>query len=956
MAKVGSADLLIVPKFNGLQATVNKELSKVNAEQAGAKAGGKFSSGIGKGLKGLIGQGALMGAFSSLTTKAMDVIGSHVGGAVARLDTLKNYPTVMQSLGYSATDAQKSIQTMSDRLSSLPTTLDSMTVTVQGIVAVIGDLGKATDVGLALNDMMLAGGQGAQVTGAAMEQFRQILAKGKPEMQDWKSLMAAAPGQMNELARAMLGPTAKADDLYAALGGGGNDPTVTMDELIDKIVELDQKGGDGFKSFKDQAEQATGGIATSMANAGNAVTKGLASTLDAIGRDTIAGAFNTLKGVITDVFGAINANIPAIKEAVGAFAEFAPGVAAATATIVGLSKAFGALKAVGIASLGDAFAGASLGVESLGAKFAGIISSVNPVVLGITALAGVVAFFAAEAIKAKKKEDDFANALGGMDKNAKTAFASLKGGSKSVTDFAGDMQQAAMSTEELTDALEKHNEKMAGITKPAEETIAMLGQYKTVIDELAGKHTATADETARLQWALDGLNSAAGTSYTIEQVLSGEYKDQEGHIKNLRDEVDKLIESRQREAQMQAVQQGYTEALKNQTQMQHNLANAQKEYDDKIVEITKHYEEQGYTHERAAEIAKTVGIAQYEEAENLRNAEEAYKDATDEVRAWSDEQREAYESTDTFKKYVSELAESLNGLDLGNSVASVDDFAKNLAEAGVSTEQLNAVGSENLKALAAECNGDMSLMTFFIQGYNSTPILDKDGKVSVERAQLMDAQGRVWTWNGSKLVDKNGIAAVEDLTLVDAYSNVVKWNGKELKKQKGTATVDAESVKKASGLIDSYNRNKPKNHHARTVIDMVRNTFNNIFNKKEGKSATGSVSGSAYIPRHADGYITNGATLTNNGWVGEDGREAVINWATGGAVIPLTNHRYMLPIAEAIADNLTGVQVGGALDSATIGSQIAQSLNGAKVVLDTGETIGCLAINLKRRADMNVRY
>ncbi|MBS5865711.1 MAG: tape measure protein [Coriobacteriaceae bacterium] len=939
MASVGTASLRIIPKFDGLQVCVNKALAGVKTEPAGTKMGKGLSGGIGKGLKGLVSSGSAMGVFSSLTTKAMDVIGSHVGSAVSRLDTLKNYPVVMESLGYSARDTQKSIQTMSDRLNNLPTTLDSMSSTVQGLTAVIGDLDKATDVGLALNDMMLAGGQGAQVTGAAMEQFRQILAKGKPEMQDWKSLMSAAPGQMNELAQAMLGPTAKADDLYAALGGGKNDPTITMDQLMDKIVELDQKGGSGFKSFKDQAERATEGVATSAANAGNAVTKGLTSVMDAIGRENIAGAFNTLKNGINDTFKVITTQIVAAKPIVASIAEWTPGIVGASVAITGLGAATRGLKAAGIMGLGDVFAAGSLGAEALKSACGGLLASINPLAVAVTALVGVVAFAAVQAYAAEQKQKDFAKASDDMAKSAETAFASLKGGSKKVTDFAGDVHEAAMNTDQLTDAIKKHNEAMEGITKPAEETIGMLGQYKTVIDDLAGKHTATADETARLQWALDGLNSVADTSYTVEQVLSGEYKDQEGHIKNLRDEVDKLIESRQREAQMQAAQQGYTEALKNQTQMQHNLANAQKEYDDKIVEITKHYEEQGYTHERAAEIAKTVGIAQYEEAQNLRNAKDAYKDATDEVRAWSDEQREAYESTDTFKKYVSELAESLNGLDLGNSVASVDDFAKKLAEAGVSTEQLNAVGSENLKALAAECNGDMSLMTFFIQGYNSTPILNKDGKVSVERAQLMDAQGRVWTWNGSKLVDKNGIAAVEDLTLVDAYNNVVKWNGEELKKQKGTARVDANSVKKASGLIDNYNRNKPKNHHARTVIDIVRNTFNNIFNKKEGKSATGSVSSSAYIPRHADGYITNGATLTNNGWVGEDGREAVINWGTGGAVIPLTNHKYMQPIAEAIADNLTGVQVGGAIDYARLATSIVAAFvrAGIKVECDARE-------------------
>ena len=65
------------------------------------------------------------------------------------------------------------------------------------------------------------------------------------------------------------------------------------------------------------------------------------------------------------------------------------------------------------------------------------------------------------------------------------------------------------------------------------------------------------------------------------------------------------------------------------------------------------------------------------------------------------------------------------------------------------------------------------------------------------------------------------------------------------------------------------------------------------------------------IPKHASGYIATGPTLTNQGWIGEDGVEAVANWATGGAVVPLTNKRYMLPIADAIADGMSRRGGGG---------------------------------------------
>jgi len=62
------------------------------------------------------------------------------------------------------------------------------------------------------------------------------------------------------------------------------------------------------------------------------------------------------------------------------------------------------------------------------------------------------------------------------------------------------------------------------------------------------------------------------------------------------------------------------------------------------------------------------------------------------------------------------------------------------------------------------------------------------------------------------------------------------------------------------------------------------------------------------IPMHASGAL-NGIvarpTLTNIGWVGEDGAEAILHMGhAGGAVIPLTNQRYVRPFAQAVAANM----------------------------------------------------
>lgn len=339
MANVGTAQLTITPKFDNLSASVNRALAGVDASSGSAKLGSSISSGVSRGMGGLAQSGALIGAFSTITSKAMDVIGSHVGSAVSRMDTLKNYPVVMENLGVSSDEASSSIQTMSDRLSNLPTALNDMSTTVQGLYTSARRYGMSltdvTNAGLGLNDMLLAGGQSQAIVNSAMEQFRQMVSKGKPDMQDWKSLVMAAPAQLDQLAQAMLGPTANATALYYALGGGDEKTaknagyewaTISMDQLLQEITKLDTEGGEGITSFKEQAETAQGGVQTAMDNMSNAVTKGIEKIMDEVGRDNIVGVINDVKGGINTAFGDLSSSIDGNREVLASDAETVIGI------------------------------------------------------------------------------------------------------------------------------------------------------------------------------------------------------------------------------------------------------------------------------------------------------------------------------------------------------------------------------------------------------------------------------------------------------------------------------------------------------------------------------------------------------------------------------------------------------------------------------------------------------
>lgn len=249
--------------------------------------------------------GALSVAMGSLVSKAVSKVASTISSsltsAINRVDVINNFPRVMSSLGHSTDAASESIQMISSRLDGLPSTLNGVVSDVQKLTATMGNLNSgmvnATSLGLALNDMFLAGGKGTEAASNAMEQYNQMLAQGKPDMQSWRSMLNAAPGQLNQLAKTLIGATANQNDLYQALMDG----VITFDQMNEAIVRLDREGGDGFDSFEQQARSATGGIGTALENVQNRVGKAIAKIIDHIGAEEIAEKINEISAGFSGV-------------------------------------------------------------------------------------------------------------------------------------------------------------------------------------------------------------------------------------------------------------------------------------------------------------------------------------------------------------------------------------------------------------------------------------------------------------------------------------------------------------------------------------------------------------------------------------------------------------------------------------------------------------------------------
>ncbi len=312
---------------------------------------------FGQKIKSGIGFGVLMRAGQ----RAFDVIGNaistNLAGATKRFDTLQNYPKVMESLGFSAESAKGSIDLLGDSIAHLPTTLDKVASQTQQVVAVTGDLEKATDLTLALNNAMAGGGAPAEQQASAINQWVQAMAKGKPDMQDWRALVQTAPAQMDQLSKALLGAEGNQTKLYEAMQKG----EITIDQVNDAMIDLSKNGGEGFASWEEQAKSAGGGINMALVNIKAGIQRNIANVLDAVNKrfekfggiagvmekiiapinaigDAISGVINgelTFEEAITNMLNSITSKLPEfIKKGADMVLNLAMGIAKALPSLI----------------------------------------------------------------------------------------------------------------------------------------------------------------------------------------------------------------------------------------------------------------------------------------------------------------------------------------------------------------------------------------------------------------------------------------------------------------------------------------------------------------------------------------------------------------------------------------------------------------------------------------------
>lgn len=365
---LATAYVPIVPSMEGVGKAIEKAFGDAS-QNAGSKGGGQAGKGF---ASGLLAKGGIIGAAAAVTTKAMGVISNSIGSAVGRADQMNNFPKVMKNLGYSSQDAAASIKKISNALDGLPTTSSAMTGMVQQLAPLTSNLDEATDIALAFNNAMLAGGASTMEQENALTQYTQMLSAGKVDMQAWRSIQAAMPGQLNQVAEAMLGAGKNSNDLYEAMKNG----SISFDDFNKKVMELNQNGFGKYASFAQQAKDATQGIGTAMENVKNRVAKAVQKVIEAVGVENIAGAINGFSSQFGKVGDAAASMVTGVKGWFGKAAQ-------AAQPLVSIWKSdFGQLGMYlkGLASNAQAFGGSLLDVVTNGGGLQNFLTGLNNII------------------------------------------------------------------------------------------------------------------------------------------------------------------------------------------------------------------------------------------------------------------------------------------------------------------------------------------------------------------------------------------------------------------------------------------------------------------------------------------------------------------------------------------------------------------------------------------------
>lgn len=254
--------------------------------------------------------------------------------------------------------------------------------------------------------------------------------------------------------------------------------------------------------------------------------------------------------------------------------------------------------------------------------------------------------------------------------------------------------------------------------------------------------------------------------------------------------------------------------------------------------------------------------------------------------------------------------------DLGGWLSSLDfaGFASGVSTAVQGVVDFVTGCLENVKAFFSEVGTFLSDPVGYIQSSlagmaTSTDVVSSSfsGTASDVSASAASMAASVEGVNAATLQDKTASFGADGNVVTGAATTAVKGATAATAALSGKSVTVSASGNVITGGISSTIwgvKSAIDSLYSKTVDVVTR------YSSTGSSTAPGQAAG-AVIPRHADGFIATKATLTDTGWIGEAGAEAVYSHGGSTGIFPLTNRRFTGPFASEIADQVARRSSGG---------------------------------------------
>lgn len=413
-------------------------------------------------------------------------------------------------------------------------------------------------------------------------------------------------------------------------------------------------------------------------------------------------------GHVIQAYGSVVGRIAAFVASKAA--ESAATTAATAAETASTASKTASTVATG-ASAGAALTDAAAKTDEAAANTAVAASSAAMVGPMLLAAAGVVMVAVAIGSYVQQQQDlenattGVVTASYGMQTSISANTTALDEGSKSVDNYGEKSITAAADVSSLIKSQAQFAQSMTQTNNSANANIAMLEGYKQTIDGITASGNYSSENIAKLKLAVDGLNTACGTNYSVD-AETGAIRDQNGAVVEDTKAIDNLIDAKKREAQTDALKSEMSEGYKKQSEAATTLAQAQKHLAD--------VQDESYKNSVIAKDGQAAYDVELGTAQNdVKNAQSAYDSMTTAIMNLAAQQTILTEVQQGNAGAAEQFAASHADFEaavMGANV-SLTGFCSSLDQAGISTEQLNSLTGPQLQTLLSSYDGTTQSIT-----------------------------------------------------------------------------------------------------------------------------------------------------------------------------------------------------------------------------------------------------